>query len=764
MPLSQLVELAANHNSLPMEIEQAIALHRQNKDALIDKLGKIVATSRDAAVVARKTSNIETIWREDEEFYIGVDDLNRGYAKVHKSIGMDGVLTTGSANRATPAGNGCTAFFNITRQFVDAATARMGDILLPAGDWNFTIKPTPIPDFDAIKDSSQPVSDAAGAKTNPNGTPYTVGQFVTEESAYAEDKVARAEKRIKDWLVECDYHTEVRKVIEDAAKIGTGILRGAYPDLRKIRAVVDGALVIKEEVVPASKRVDPRDFFPDPSCGDSIQNGNYVLERDWMTARQLRELSEHELYVKGNIIKVLKEGVGKFNVDSHGSIKDGSYNAKDSERFEVWYYFGYVDASTISAIDTNAPAIDGEMIDAVPAIIVMVNDTVIRGYVNPLENGEFPYDVMRWQSVSDSIWGIGVARQGRVAQEFYLASCRALQNNAGISSAPQLVVRRSAIYPQDGDWVIKSGKIWVATEEADVRTVSDAILSINIPSMQQELANNITMALKMMEDSTGVSFMMQGQQGAAPDTVGGMQLLHQNSSSLLRRIARVFDESVTEPHIRRYYDWLLIHGEDDEKGDFQIEAVGSTALVEREIQSQQAAQILQMSLNPAFGLSPKRAAEELLKAWRFIPSRFEVSADERQSAQAPQSPAPQVQAAQIRAEADKEIAQVRAQTDMQRVQKDTDRDTVYVQAQTARDQAQAEYNMNKLEMERELAILAYANKREITLEQVKSDLANTAMKLRVQKELALASGAIPQVATPAVEPAGRAHNGQAFQA
>ena len=57
---------------------------------------------------------------------------------------------------------------------------------------------------------------------------------------------------------------------------------------------------------------------------------------------------------------------------------------------------------------------------------------------------------------------------------------------------------------------------------------------------------------------------MQGQQGAAPDTVGGMQMMLQSSSSVLRLRVTYFDQTKIE-HIKRYYGWLLMYGEDDEK-------------------------------------------------------------------------------------------------------------------------------------------------------------------------------------------------------
>lgn len=751
--------------SIPDEVRQMLELHQVKKEERLDALGKIVALRRSEAVAARKESGIEKIWQEDEEYYLGIDDANRATATYTKSPATTGGL---SANNK-PSGNRCTAFFNATRQFVDSAAARMGDILLPAGDWNFSLRPTPVPDLVGLKNSDQPVVSQNGpVAPNPDGTPYTVGQFAKEEISDADARAKKAELRIRDWLTECSYHSEIRKVIESSAMIGTGIIRGAYPTSTKARAVINNSLMIKYEVKPGSKAVKCENFFPDPNCGDNIQNGDFVIERDYFTARQLRELMSDSSYISSRIEKVLEEGVDKSNEELQTTTKD-------SDRFAVWYYFGNIDIEDLKCMPKNGVS-DDTAADMVPAVVVMVNDTVIKGHLNPLDNDEFPYDVMAWQRVAGSVWGVGVARQARVPQDMLNASARALMNNAGLSSSPQIVVRRSAVRPSDGEWSLLPGKIWFTTEEVDTRSVADAFTSIIIPSMQNELAANIQLAMKFMEDATGVSFMLQGQQGSAPDTVGGMTLLHNNASSLLRRIARVFDESITEPHIRRYYDWLLIHGEDDEKGDLHIEAIGSTSLVEREIQSQQAAQILQMSLNPIFEMSPAKAKDELLRAWRFDPKKFDLSEEEKQATKQQQpAPAPAVQAAQIRAASAEKIAAAKVVHDQQTTAAeldhdehlakiDEDRDVAYNQSLTNRDQMTYQARMAEMQLRERLATMEYASRHQLTLEQVKAKLSDTVMKLNVQKELAAADmhSKSPVIAPP-VEIPGRAQNGHAYE-
>jgi len=108
-------------------------------------------------------------------------------------------------------------------------------------------------------------------------------------------------------------------------------------------------------------------------------------------------------------------------------------------------------------------------------------------------------------------------------------------------------------------------------------------------------------------------------------------------------------------------------------------------------------------------------------------------------------------------------AQISAEVQQMRIKTDTDRDVAYVQAQGNRDSIQAQAKMQELELKRELAMLEYANANQIQLTEVKARLAETGMKLQLQRELSAMGNAAKQIIKPAAEPAGRAPNGQAFQ-
>jgi hypothetical protein len=110
-----------------------------------------------------------------------------------------------------------------------------------------------------------------------------------------------------------------------------------------------------------------------------------------------------------------------------------------------------------------------------------------------------------------------------------------------------------------------------------------------------------------------------------------------------------------------------------------------------------------------------------------------------------------------------QIAEAQFAASVEKMRMDSDRDTIYTQAQTQRDQTNAQAKMIELQLKREIAMLQYATQEKISLDKAKTQLAEAAMKLQVQKELAGADGKGPQVVTPMVEPAGRAPDGEAFQ-
>lgn len=789
-----------------LRTEQEIA----QEAALIERVeafGVSLARKREEAVAARKNCGIEDEWRAAEDAYQGVDDANRGDTKMAKPVSPDGGAISAVRSRSTMTRS--TVVLNITRPYVDAAAARVADMLLPTDDAPWAIAPTPLPAQawtaaaapEAVSPGMEGAPPAppdapampgmptgAAPPAQPAPSPEQVAQLQQQtQIASAKQSAERATEQINDWLVECQWHGEVRKVIEDCARLGTGILKGPTPRVVQLRAMRQdeqaGGMVleVQETIAPHSKRISPWNFFPDSACGENVQDGSGTWERETLSAKALRELKKSPGYLAHQIDLALEEGPKGTN-DTAGRGFD--QKASDRDVYTVWYYHGVADRTDLEVAQVDVPE-SGDV--TAYCVVTMVNSRVIKAALNPLDSGDLPYDVMPWQQKEGLPYGTGVAMQINVPQRMLTGAVRNLMDNAGLTSGPQIAMRRGAIEPADGRWELTPRKMWWIKDDAEVQAVDQAFKIFNIPTMQQELNNIVQFAIKMAEDVTGMPALMQGQGTNAPDTLGGMQMLQNNAGTVLRRMARLFDDRITEPHIRRYYEWLMLYGDDeDAKGDFQIDARGSSALVEREMQNQAIVQMGQMVANPAFGIDPEKWFTEMLKSQRLDPARFLM--DEERKAQLAQQPppvAPQIEAAKIRTQADLQRAEMARQTalekaqmdnqaklqanaqtvqaSVQKMQVDTDRDLTYVNAQQSRDQANHMAVMAQLELKRELAMLDYANKREMSLEQVKAELAKEAMKINATKELAGVKAPASLLPTPPIEPPQRAAPGESFQ-
>lgn len=714
---------------LPKEGNKA----QEDQRARLDALAHSLAKTRQEAVNGRMQCGIESIWKEDEEHYEGLDEKNKG--SIHqKGVNIPWQLTPQSTQVDS------TIFVNITRPYVDAAAAKVGDILIPTDDRPWSIKETPLPEL--IEKAKGGLPDEVIQGMADNQVPEQVAVKVAQtEKAHAEqlltearEKAERAQKRIEDWHVEGQWHAEMRKVIDDAARIGTGILKGPIPVQKRQQMFADGELVIKVEKKPVSKRVLAENCFPDPACGSRPSSGRYHWERDFLTEKQLADLAEDDSYLADQIEKCLEEGPQKRTETR--STPDGR-TLNDAELFEIWYFYGFLTREDMEAAGCSC---EGQKFVMIPALITMVNDRVIKAAINPLDTGEFPYDYFQWQPRSNSPWGYGVARQIREPQRIVTAGVRTMLTNAGRAAGP-IVVLANNVQPADNRPDITPWKVYYVSQSDTSNDVNKVVSVVEIPALTNELMQIIQFGLKIAEDVTGLPLLLQGQSGSAPETLGGQQLVDRNAAGVLRRIARNIDDSITEPHIRRYYTYLLLYGpEDIEKGEFVIDARGSTALVEREIYKQETSQLLQAALNPAFGLDPKKTMKENLRANNRRPEDFQYTEQElRQQAEqaAQQKPDPRVETAKINAQSKQQLVQLENQFESGENQKDR-------------------------QLQYQLALMDYANRNNLSLAQAKTELAKVTMTLTTQKQLAR-EGRVHEVAKAAAEPPGRAPKGQAFQ-
>lgn len=608
-------------------------------------LQNLLAKRREA-IAGRAGSGIEEEWTEDEEHYQGIDDANRAFQSANMLYrSRSKALLSGQQQGQQPARS--VVFLNITRPYVDAASARVADMLLPTDDRAWEIKSTPLPTLSQLQLTK--LAEAMRMSSTDD-----VQDAMEQQAKLAQEAAAKMQKAIEDPLVESNWHGEVRQVIEDSARCGSGVLKGPFPVVRTVRLTrQDPVTQLKtqhkvDEIKPGSKRIDFWNLFPDPACGENIHTGSFIFEREYIGKRQIMELLKDASYDRAELLAVLREGPAKTREGTESVYRHGD------DEFEMWIFHGHCMRQQLQAMGVE---LDHDAEEQLPAMAVMINDRLVKAVLSPLESGEFPYDVLAWQRRPGMPWGIGISRQIRTVQRMINANTRAMMDNSGLSAAPQIVIG-NGITPVDGVFSIRPGKLWRAEAGSDVQDVTKAFASFSVTSVQNELMNIIQFAQKMAEDTTGMPAMLQGIRGDAPQTLGGMQMQNNNATSVLRRLAKRFDDYMTRPHIQRYFDWMMSYSDDDSiKGDFEIEVRASSALVERDAQQQFLMSLLQASANPVYELDPAKLAAELCRGQRLDPKNFQLTEEQKaQRAQQGQDPTMQARAKLFGAQAEKALA------------------------------------------------------------------------------------------------------------
>jgi len=759
-----------------------------------------VAKTRKHYVDGRRASGLEKEWLEAEDAYNSIDDANRSAAAMMDAVAAGGPIVN---NKAKPTRS--TVFVGVTRQKTNVAEARIADILLPTDDRNWGIKPSPKPELTAaIKREQQaeqqamsaqmqqpvqspalaqqtPVAQAAGQAmqpSQPENMPWTPGQpqpgmvvqqpGQTKAASQIWDEALQAaeamQDTIEDALIDCDWNGIQRKVIHDAAVLGTGVCKGpfatstikrAWTPVKDITGNVVQVLEIKEELNASSAWVSLWNFFPDPSCGDNIHDGGGAMELKFLTPRKVRELAKQPGYLKDQIAQVLEEGprqaTGAIDarIMARMRAEDPALINGQSSLYEVWEYWGEFDAEDLKAAGVD---VGTDPLKAMSGCVVMINDTIVKAFLHPMETGELPYDVYVWEKRANSWAGYGVPHLVKWQQRVINSAWRMMMDNAGSVVGDQIVVKSGVIQPADQRWEISGRKVWWCTDESiDVR---NAFATFSFNSHQNDYAQIIQMAEQFMDSESGVPQIAQGEHDGVPDTVGGMQILMASANTVVRRLVKQYDDMITRPHLRRYYDWMMEHNPNPEiKGDFQVDARGSSALVTRDIQNQAFINLMNLAQNPIYGvyIDPKKLFEKALQAQHIDPAeimRADEEIDEIQKQQAGKGPTdPKVQAAMINAQAHLQVAQARnqgqlalqqarSQATMAIEQTRAQAEIAYAntEAQMAKDNQAGD--VLKLQMQERLAMLTYANQHQMTIQQINAELAKVQMQEQTKRELA----------------------------
>ena len=512
------------------------------------------------------------------------------------------------------AQGGSELFMGIVSTKCRTATAWLRDTLLGTGDDKpWSISATPIPEVPPeLIDRLQGIMqqnlqqfyemggediDEAGLKQLASGMKDTAMREMKHD---ADKRVDRMEKKMEDQLLEGGFVKALFEFTNDVATYPYAVLKGPVPRKRKTLKWDGGELITTEVVRDEWERVDPYKFYWAP-WGDDIQNMP-VVEIHHLTREDVEAMIGVEGYDEASVRSLLSDfGAGGFDWLDRDDSEFEALEGKD---------FDEVDGDLIAAIQLW-DSIPGKMLLewgldkkdiedpqlSYPCEVWMVDNTVIKAVLNYDPIGRKPYYTTSFEKVPGRIDGNGVSDLCMDAQNMCNAAARALSNNMGISSGPQVGINVSRLPAGEDITQMYPWKIW-QFQQSEYGDASQPINFFQPQSNASELLAVFDRFMDIADDITGIPKYMTGQHvPGAGRTSSGLSMLISNAGKSIKQVIGNIDHDVLNPMLERQYQRNLRYSQDPELiGDVQIIARGATSLVVKEAEAVRKTEFLRLVL------------------------------------------------------------------------------------------------------------------------------------------------------------------------
>ena len=512
---------------------------------------------------------------------------------------------------------GSDIFINLTSVKCRAATSWLRDTLLGTGtDKPWGLDATPEPDLppevvqglmadmaaqletimasgqmppseEQLREIAQQMKDSAMAK-------------LREE---AKERVGRMERKMEDQLVEGGWTKALNEFLDDIVTFPYAVLKGPVKRKRKTLQWKNGKLVPVESIRNEWERVDPFYLYWAPWAWEL--NDGYVIERHRLTADELQALIDVPGYNSDAIRTVLND-FGSMGMkqwlwtDASKAQAEGKYVTEaiiSGDLIDALQLWDSVKGSLLLEWGLTSKEIPDPALNY-PCEVWLIGNVVIRAVLNYDPLGRKPYYLTSYENVPGAVDGKGVTDLCRDSQAMVNASGRALANNMGISSGPQVGVNVSRLPPGEDVTEMYPWKIW-QFQSSEFNDGSQPLQFFQPGSNANELMAVFEKFSARADEDTMIPRYMTGENTpGAGRTSSGLSMLISNAGKGIKQVISNIDQNVIVPAIERLYQDNLRYAQDpDLIGDVNIVAKGASSLVIKEAEAIRRQEFLTLVLN-----------------------------------------------------------------------------------------------------------------------------------------------------------------------
>lgn len=515
------------------------------------------------------------------------------------------------------------AFIRLTRTKVKTVDSRLSDFLFPAtGDKNWNIEPTPIAQY-----NDQQIAQLYQGFVQQTGQEPSPAQLQLMINESAKEKANKMTVQIEDQLADLHYREVMKEVVHNGNLYGTGVLKGPMVNIKQSTKYVqstdsDSWMVQQfDNLTPFIEPISIWDIFPDLSAV-KIDDCNFIIQRHKMSKHKLQQLASRNDFKGGTIRQYIKEQPnGDFEdeyfdteLQALGGLHKSSVDSKkESKKYEVLEYWGYLDAQDLEQAGVTVPDSKKGALQ-IAATAWVLGDHVIKCALAPIEGVKWPFYFYYYDKDETSIFGEGIPSIMRDVQELINASFRGMLDNAAISAGPQIEVNLDLLDDNEDPTDVYPFKVWMRSG-AGADAAAQAVRVMPVQSHTSEfLAMNEAFEKYGDEVTTIPRYMWGDNPGSgAGRTASGLSMMMGSANITIKDQVKNFDDGITKPFISAMYHWNMQFGDDEEiKGDYAVQASGSSSLIAKEVYANSLMQFANMTANPNF--APMIKQNNLLKS------------------------------------------------------------------------------------------------------------------------------------------------------
>tara|TARA_R100000773_G_scaffold15868_1_gene14424 strand:- start:1479 stop:3449 length:1971 start_codon:yes stop_codon:yes gene_type:complete len=524
--------------------------------------------------------------------------------------------------RLNESGARSKVFVGLTRTKVMAAYSRIVDLLFQHGDSFFGIEPTPIPQLDPLKMMQMremavsQVIAASGMSPEQNEDLIVARlQELEEEFLEAEKEIARKaadqmKVEIHDQLIEANAEQKLKEAILESCIFGSGAIKAGTVRIDRVQSysrVADPmtgamgfALSQIEKAMPEVESVSIFDLYPDPYC-TNLDDCEGLFRRHVLTRSQLRDLADRPGFDADMIRYLIKNNrQGNHTEEEHERtrrrIAGINEHAESSNRFEVIEYWGEIDGHELEEHGVEMPE-DADLSEYFSACVWFSGGKVIKVMLNPIMGYKIPYHIFPYEKSPHQFWGTGVPRMMRDSQVTMNAATRIWIDNLALSSGPMMEVNTDLLAAGEDPTDIHPWRVFL-------REGGDG--SMPAVRFYQPIANAnglnqiVELFRRFADETTSLPSYTHGEQTRSLNkTATGISMLMGAANVALKSTIKNIDDFLLEPMIEALFHFNMEFGTNEKaKGDLKVIPRGSTALVQKEVQSQRLLQFLSLVSNP----------------------------------------------------------------------------------------------------------------------------------------------------------------------